>query len=197
VLARVDPDALDQVIGRWLTQQQPPSPTTRPPPPTRVAWRQAVAVDGKTLPGSGHWQVHLLAAMDHTSRRILGQTDVDHTTNEIARFQPLLQPLDLAERVVTADALHTQREHADWLVTHCPRTPSHVGWRTASRVGRRRASVRFACREAILRSVGTNLPSRRMAAHDPLAGAVDEPPCVQDPGRGRGQLGGDRPGDRL
>jgi predicted transposase YbfD/YdcC len=119
VLARVDPETLDQVIGRWLTEQQPPSPTTRPPPPTRVAWRQAVAVDGKTLHGSGHHgnaQVHLLAAMDHTSRRVLGQTDVDHTTNEIARFQPLLQPLDLAGRVVTADALHTQPDHADWLV---------------------------------------------------------------------------------
>jgi hypothetical protein len=25
--------------------------------------------------------------------------------------------LDLADTVVTADALHTQREHADWLVS--------------------------------------------------------------------------------
>jgi predicted transposase YbfD/YdcC len=85
-----------------------------------VAWRQAVAVDGKTLRGSGHHggsPVHLLAAMDHTSRAVLGQTDVDHATGEIARFQPLLQPLDLAGRVVTADALHTQHAHADWLVT--------------------------------------------------------------------------------
>jgi hypothetical protein len=81
VLARVDPEALDQVIGRWLTEQQPPSPTTRPPPPTRVAWRQAIAVDGKTLRGSGHRQVHRLATMDHTSRRVLGQTDVDHTNH--------------------------------------------------------------------------------------------------------------------
>jgi predicted transposase YbfD/YdcC len=120
VLARVDPDALDQVIGRWLTDQEPPPPTTRPPPATQPAWRQAVAVDGKTLRGSGyhgHGQVHLLAVMDHTSRAVLGQTDVDHTTNEIARFRPLLEGLDLAGRVVTADALHTQREHADWLVT--------------------------------------------------------------------------------
>jgi hypothetical protein len=46
LLARVDPDALDQVIGRWLTDQQ------RHPP--RTAWRRAVAVDGKTLRGSGH-----------------------------------------------------------------------------------------------------------------------------------------------
>jgi hypothetical protein len=77
VLARVDPDALDLAIGRWLADQQPP--TTRPPPP-RPAWRQAVAVDGKTLRGSGHHQtapMHLLAAMDHTSRAVLAQTEVD------------------------------------------------------------------------------------------------------------------------
>jgi predicted transposase YbfD/YdcC len=119
VLARIDPDALDLVIGRWLADQQPPPPTTRPPPAAQPAWRQAVAVDGKTLRGSGHHpspQVHLLAAMDHTTRSVLAQTEVATTTNEIARFQPLLEGLDLAGRVVTADALHTQREHADWLV---------------------------------------------------------------------------------
>jgi predicted transposase YbfD/YdcC len=119
VLARVDPDALDRAIGAWLADQQPPAPATRPPPPTRPA-RRAVAVDGKTLRGSGHHgatQVHLLAVMDHTSRGVLGQADVDATTNEIARFRPLLDRLDLAATVVTADALHTQREHADWLVT--------------------------------------------------------------------------------
>ena len=115
VLARVDPDALDRVIGAWLAGQPPP---TRPPPAPHP--RRAVAVDGKTLRGSGHHpnpQVHLLAAMDHTSRAVLAQTDVDATTNEIARFRPLLDGLDLADTVVTADALHTQREHADWLVT--------------------------------------------------------------------------------
>jgi predicted transposase YbfD/YdcC len=117
VLACVDPDALDHVIGRWLADQQPPPPTTRPPPPP--AWRQAVAVDGKTLRGSGHHHtapVHLLAAMDHTSRAVLAQVDVDGKTNEIAQFQPLLDGLDLAGWVLTADAMHTQRAHADWLV---------------------------------------------------------------------------------
>jgi predicted transposase YbfD/YdcC len=120
VLARVDPDALDQVIGRWLADQQPPPPTSRPPPPAQPAWRQVVAVDGKTLRGSGHHpspQVHLLAAMDHTTRAVLAQTDVATTTNEIARFQPLLDGVDLTGIVVTADAIHTQREHAEWLVT--------------------------------------------------------------------------------
>jgi predicted transposase YbfD/YdcC len=55
--------------------------------------------------------------MDHTSRAVFGQTDVDGPTNEIARFRPLLDGLGLTDTVVTADALHTQREHADWLVT--------------------------------------------------------------------------------
>jgi predicted transposase YbfD/YdcC len=110
VLARVDPDALDLVLGRWLADQQPPP-----------AWsaRRAVAVDGKTLRGSGHHpnpQVHLLAVMDHTSRAVLAQADVDGKTNEIARFRPLLDGLDLTDTVITADALHTQREHAEWLV---------------------------------------------------------------------------------
>ena len=45
VLAGVDPDALDLVIGRWLADQQPQSSPSPPPPrPRRV-----VAVDGKTL----------------------------------------------------------------------------------------------------------------------------------------------------
>jgi predicted transposase YbfD/YdcC len=61
--------------------------------------------------------VHLLAAMGHTSRAVLAQTQVDAKTNEITGFQPLLERLDLAGRVVTADAMHTQREHADWLVS--------------------------------------------------------------------------------
>jgi hypothetical protein len=65
-------------------------------------------VDGKTLRGSGHHdqqQVHLLAAMDHTTLAVLAQTNIDRTTNEIARLRPLLEGLDLAGRVVTADAL--------------------------------------------------------------------------------------------
>jgi predicted transposase YbfD/YdcC len=117
VLARIDADALDRAIGAWLVAQ-PPSPPANPSPPARSP-RRAVAVDGKTLRGSGHHghaQVHLLAVMDHTSRAVLAQTDVDGKTNEITRFRPLLDELDLTDTVVTADALHTQREHADWLV---------------------------------------------------------------------------------
>jgi hypothetical protein len=67
VLARIDPDALDQAVGRWLARQPPRPLPRRPPPPRRP--RRAVAVDGKTLRGSHDHAapVHLLAAMDHTT----------------------------------------------------------------------------------------------------------------------------------
>jgi Transposase DDE domain len=92
VLARVDPDALDRAIGAWLARQQPSPPTSRPPP------RRPVAVDGKTLRGSGHGghgQVHLLAAMDHHTGAVLGQADVQATTNEVPGLVLLLAGLDL------------------------------------------------------------------------------------------------------
>jgi predicted transposase YbfD/YdcC len=108
VLARIDGDAVDATVGAWLADRLRP-----PPRPRRV-----IAVDGKTLRGStrdGH-QVHLLAALDHHDGAVLAQRDVPADTNEIALFGPLLAGLDLAGVVVTADALHTQRDHASFLI---------------------------------------------------------------------------------
>jgi predicted transposase YbfD/YdcC len=107
VLARVDGDAVDASIGAWLADR------LRPPRHRRV-----LAVDGKRLRGSarsGH-QVHLLAALDHHDGAVLAQREVPAATNEIAEFQPLLAGLDLAGALITADALHTQRDHAAFLV---------------------------------------------------------------------------------
>ena len=43
------------------------------------------------------------------------QDDVAAKTNEITGFAPLLDRLRVAGRTVTADALHTQRGHAEYL----------------------------------------------------------------------------------
>ncbi|MCW2946181.1 MAG: transposase, family [Actinoallomurus sp.] len=61
--------------------------------------------------------LHLLSVLDQAAGIVLAQTGVHGKTKEIARFAPLPRPLDLAGAVITADALHTQREHADFLVT--------------------------------------------------------------------------------
>jgi predicted transposase YbfD/YdcC len=107
VLTGIDADALDAAVCRWLLGRAG----------LAGAGRRVIAVDGKTLRGSGPAgaQVHLLAALDQAEQIVLAQIDVDGKTNEISRFVPLLQGLDLAGAIITADALHTQREHARWL----------------------------------------------------------------------------------
>ncbi len=46
----------------------------------------------------------------------IGHRQVDCKHNEITEFKPLLEPLDLRGRLVTADAMHTQKGHARFLV---------------------------------------------------------------------------------
>ncbi|MFJ3867553.1 ISAs1 family transposase [Streptomyces nigra] len=79
-----------------------------------------MAVDGKTLRGAARAtgrKIHLLGACDHLSGLVLAQLEVGEKTNEITCFQPLLETLaDLAGVVVTSDAMHTQREHASYLL---------------------------------------------------------------------------------
>ena len=98
-----------------------PAAGRRPGSRTWPAARRAVAVDGKSVRGTRHASsdgqpVHLLAAPGQHAGVVPGQVAVDGKTNEITRFAPLLEPLELAGCVITADALHTQREHAEFLV---------------------------------------------------------------------------------
>jgi predicted transposase YbfD/YdcC len=78
-----------------------------------------VAVDGKSLRGAiqpDGRAVHLLSALTHTERVVIAQQEVDHKTNEIKLFRPLLEDLDIEGALVTADAMHTQDDHARFLV---------------------------------------------------------------------------------
>jgi hypothetical protein len=111
VLGRVDPDRLDAAVGVWLAD--------RCRPVARPGRRRVVAVDGKTVRGAldaGGHQPHLLAAFDTTAQTVLAQREVGTKTNEITAFAALLEGLDLAGVLVTADAMHTQRDHAEFLV---------------------------------------------------------------------------------
>ncbi|MFJ7593540.1 ISAs1 family transposase [Streptomyces sp. NPDC097617] len=79
---------------------------------------KSLAVDGKAARGSRHGQTpaaHLLAAMTDDGRTVT-QLRVPDKTNEITCFAALLEPYDLTGVTVTADALHTQRAHARFLV---------------------------------------------------------------------------------
>jgi predicted transposase YbfD/YdcC len=108
VLQSLDADVLDDAAGAWAQQRTAPAP----------GGRRLIAVDGKTLRGSavaGQPGRHLLAALDHARGVVLGQVDVQAKTNEIPMFAQLLDRIDLAGAVVTADALHAQSAHAQYL----------------------------------------------------------------------------------
>jgi predicted transposase YbfD/YdcC len=116
-LVRLDAEVLAGAIGAWLADRE--QDRSRP---AAGRWR-AVAVDGKTLrgahpPDGDGRPVHLLAAMDHTSRAVLAQRRVGGAPEEVPAFQPLLAPLALVGTVITADALQTHPQAAEFLVTH-------------------------------------------------------------------------------
>jgi hypothetical protein len=84
-LARLDSDALAAAVGAWLADRD------RDRPRPTVSRGRAVAVDGKTLRGArgagGDGRpVHLLAAMDHTSRAVLAQRQVVGAPEEVPAF---------------------------------------------------------------------------------------------------------------
>lgn len=114
VLQTVDADAVDAAIASWAHAR------------TGGVIPDAIAVDGKSLrgtfPRNGGAGVHLLAAMSHDRGIVLGQRLVPAGTSEIATFAPLLDGLadttGLHGLVVTADALHTTRAHAHYLIEH-------------------------------------------------------------------------------
>jgi predicted transposase YbfD/YdcC len=130
VLIGADAAAVDAVVGSWLLAQAAAraAEQARPPGPgggeaSGEATLTAIAVDGKTVRGAvdaqGN-QVHLLAAATHQDSLVLAQVEVGAKTNEIPMFAPLLDQLanvgvDLSEMVITVDALHTQRAHAEYL----------------------------------------------------------------------------------
>lgn len=110
-LGQVDTDALDAVIGAWLFDQVRAGALR----PDEVV----LALDGKSMRGALRGDgraVHLFSAMVHDRGVVVAQAEVDVKSNEITAFRPLLESLDIAGALVTADALHTQRDHARFLV---------------------------------------------------------------------------------
>ena len=84
---------------------------------------EAVAIDGKTLRGSLKQEAditHLLSAVSHKLGLTLAQCSVDFKdgdkTNEIGVMPEVLQNLVLKGRIITADAMHTQRETCQTIV---------------------------------------------------------------------------------
>ena len=113
VFRHVDRDTLEAKLGAWAEQVVVSLPTAP------SAGEAAIALDGKTLRGSrkqGAQGVHLLSALSHRLGLTLAQQAVDDKTNEITQVETVLRQLVLKDRVVTMDALLTQRHVAQTIV---------------------------------------------------------------------------------
>jgi hypothetical protein len=108
VYKALDVGAFEAAVGRWLRT-------------TGVAGDDPVAVDGKTLRGAGGHAagdayvpgVHLVAAYAHRAQAVLAQLRAAGPGHEVAAAQAVLAQVPLGGRVVTGDALLTQREVCD------------------------------------------------------------------------------------
>lgn len=77
-----------------------------------------LAVDGKSARGSRtrtRTAAHLLAVIDQDDQ-VIAQTRIPDKTNEVPCLREVLSPLDIEGAWVSADALHTQRDTARFLV---------------------------------------------------------------------------------
>lgn len=82
---------------------------------------ETVAFDGKTLRGSfdkasNKSALHSVSAWACGLKMCIGLNSVEDKSNEIPAVQKLIEMLDLAGAVVTADAMHCQRETVEKIV---------------------------------------------------------------------------------
>ena len=107
-LQRLAPDQLDHLIGAWMWLRT-----------TTIGGRRVIAFDGKTLRGARDAAgnlMHLLAGLCQHTGAVLAQLAVGAKTNEIPMLTKLLDTIpDIAGAVITADALHCQRDTAEYI----------------------------------------------------------------------------------
>jgi hypothetical protein len=117
VYKQVDVAAFEAALGAWLDRAGNAPSTGRVP--------AAVAIDGKVLRGSqpkrddvaeGVPGTYLVAAYAHRSGMVLGQVRAAGKGHELAAAKVLLRQVPVAGRVVTADALLTQRDISEQIV---------------------------------------------------------------------------------
>jgi predicted transposase YbfD/YdcC len=120
VLRAVDAQQVTQILASLLTRLEAArrcgeEPSRLVTQPTAKAHHLQVALDGKTLRGTlshaapDQQSQHLVALYETQTGVVLDQQAVPDKGNEISMEAALLTPAHVHGRLVTADAMHTQR----------------------------------------------------------------------------------------
>lgn len=101
--ARLNPQTFQACFGKWMTALQ------------KALGLQPIAIDGKTLCGSGQPStglkpLHLVSAWVSANQLTLGQVAVESKSNEITAIPELLKLLELKGALITIDAMGCQKK---------------------------------------------------------------------------------------
>lgn len=116
VLVRVEPAELDQALRNWNEAYGKED--------------ESLAIDGKVMCNAidkNGKQSHIMSVIGHTTKACYTQkkvgvipvddkSDEVKQTNEIKVAAPLLNAIEIKNKDITSDALHTQRDFADYIV---------------------------------------------------------------------------------
>jgi predicted transposase YbfD/YdcC len=95
VFSRLEVQELEKVLGGWLQRILP------------LTSDEPIALDGKTLSGI---DCHLLSAFAHFAKGVLFEIGTDTKGKEIPLALDLLTQIPVKNHIITADALHTQKQ---------------------------------------------------------------------------------------
>lgn len=109
VFSLIDPKSFQECFSNWITSV------------VKHALGDVISIDGKCLRGShdkgnNKAAIHMVSAWSSANKLVIGQVKVDEKSNEITALPELLERLDIAGAVITADALHTQTKTAHLIV---------------------------------------------------------------------------------
>lgn len=109
VFARLDPEQFQQCFEQWIESL------------TTALGGQVIAIDGKTVRGSfdrsgGQSAIHMVSAWACGHGLVLGQVKVNEKSNEITAIPELLKMLEIAECIITIDAMGCQKNIAQTII---------------------------------------------------------------------------------
>jgi hypothetical protein len=121
ILQGLDPQTVEQVFRRHAAGLRDAAPAPS---------RRSISLDGKTLKRSfdnftDRKAAQLLHAFDTDAGLVLAHIDIEEKSNEIPAAQQLLGELNVADCIITLDALHCQKKPSRPPHTRRPRLSSN------------------------------------------------------------------------
>jgi len=104
VFAMIDPKEFQENFHIWTSET------------VKLIEGETISIDGKTIcasKGDEHRAIHMVSAWANSQKLVLGQVRTNEKSNEITAVPQLLDTLDIAGCVVTADAMSCQKDIAE------------------------------------------------------------------------------------